>query len=221
MADEKKKPEGWKLEPDEWVIVALFLLAILSTIVPLVVGYINSGQVSFFGLKISVIWDWFKSTVPFLKILGFGVAIAAAFYTVIFNRKSEIILQVERAKVYPEKMPQISNDTEPVKNHVIEKWEEIVRLSESQNPSDWRLAIIEADIILNDLLDKLQLPGDTMGEKLKAVEPSDFTTIESAWEAHKARNVIAHEGSNILLNQREALRILSLYEAVFEEFELI
>ena len=66
--------------------------------------------------------------------------------------------------------------------------------------------------MLDELLNKLQLPGDTTGEKLKAVEPSDFTTIESAWEAHKARNVIAHEGSNILFNQREALRIVSLYE---------
>ena len=60
-----------------------------------------------------------------------------------------------------------------------------------------------------------------MGEKLKAVEKSDFTTIESAWEAHKARNMIAHEGSDFLINQREIHRIISLYEAVFKEFYLI
>ena len=97
----------------------------------------------------------------------------------------------------------------------------ILTLSESQNQSDWRLAIIEADIILDELLQKLQLPGDTMGEKLKAVEKSDFTTIESAWEAHKARNMIAHNGSDFLINQREIRHIISLYEAVFKEFFLI
>jgi len=35
-----------------------------------------------------------------------------------------------------------------------------------------------------------------MGDKLKAVEKSDFNSIELAWEAHKARNMIAHEGSD-------------------------
>ena len=110
---------------------------------------------------------------------------------------------------------------QPAPNPMVTKWQKILTLSESQNQSDWRLAIIEADIILDELLQKLQLPGDTMGEKLKAVEKSDFTTIESAWEAHKARNMIAHNGSDFLINQREIRHIISLYEAVFKEFFLI
>ena len=114
-----------------------------------------------------------------------------------------------------------SGDALPEKDPMKEKWEKIIRLSESDNSSDWRLAIIEADIILDNLLEKLQLPGETMGDKLKAVEKSDFLTIEEAWEAHKARNMIAHEGSDFLINQREIRRIISLYEAVFREFRLI
>ena len=221
MADDKKKPEGWNLEVDEWIIIAFFLLAILGTLVPTIVNFINSGQISFFGFKLSKIWDFLKSIIPFMKILGFVGAGAAAYGTISFNMKADSILKAEKAKVYPEIIPGISPDAEPVKSRILEKWEEILRLSESQNPSDWRLSIIEADIILNELLDKLQLSGDTMGEKLKTVEKSDFTTIESAWEAHKARNTIAHEGSNVLLNQRETARIISLYGAVFKEFQLI
>jgi hypothetical protein len=75
--------------------------------------------------------------------------------------------------------------------------------------------------MLDDLLGSLRLPGETMGEKLKAVEKSDFNTIDFAWEAHKARNMIAHEGPEFLLNQRETRRIISLYESVFREFEII
>ena len=75
--------------------------------------------------------------------------------------------------------------------------------------------------MLGELLEKLGLPGETMGERLKAVEKSDFTTIEYAWEAHKFRNVIAHGGNDFLINQREIRRIISLYEAVFKEFFLI
>jgi hypothetical protein len=63
--------------------------------------------------------------------------------------------------------------------------------------------------------------GETIAEKLKAVEPSDFITIESAWEAHKIRNVIAHEGADFILSEREARRIIDLYRAVFKEFGII
>jgi transposase len=62
---------------------------------------------------------------------------------------------------------------------------------------------------------------ESIGEKLKSIEPSDFTNIENAWEAHKIRNTIAHEGSEFLINEREAKRVIGLYESVFREFEYI
>ena len=67
----------------------------------------------------------------------------------------------------------------------------------------------------------MQLPGDGVGEKLKGIEESDFDHLEEAWEAHKIRNAIAHQGSDFLLTQREAKRIIRLYKSVFEEFDII
>lgn len=105
--------------------------------------------------------------------------------------------------------------------YVNPKWQKVVEHINSKNPGDWRMAILEADIILDEMLDKMGYRGDTMGEKLKMVEPSDFTTINSAWEAHKIRNSIAHEGSDFLINQREAERVIRLFQEVFEEFKYI
>jgi hypothetical protein len=101
------------------------------------------------------------------------------------------------------------------------KWDRILTHVASSNENDWRLAIIEADIMLAELLDAMHLPGDSIGDKLKAVEPSDFTTLDQAWEAHKVRNQIAHGGSDFHLSQREAKRVIDMYEAVFKEFEFI
>jgi hypothetical protein len=56
---------------------------------------------------------------------------------------------------------------------------------------------------------------------MKSIEKSDFNSIDMAWEAHKIRNSIAHEGSDFLLNQREAKRVIGLYEIVFREFRYI
>ncbi len=100
------------------------------------------------------------------------------------------------------------------------KWGEILNKIDSFNESDWRVAIIEADTMLEEMLDKMRYHGENIGEKLRAIEESDFTTLSQAWEAHKIRNKIAHEG-DFVLTKREARRVIDLYRQVFEEFHYI
>lgn len=101
------------------------------------------------------------------------------------------------------------------------RWQRIVALAESQNSSEWREAIIEADIMLDDMLTKQGYAGEGVGEKLKNVEPADFDTLQNAWEAHKVRNQIAHDGSTFELSQTLARRTIAQYESVFHEFKAI
>ena len=101
------------------------------------------------------------------------------------------------------------------------QWERICNHIDSKNESDWRLAILEADIILDEMLESMGYHGETVSDKLKKIESSDFTNLEKAWEAHKIRNSIAHEGNNFTLNEREAKRVIGLYEAIFKEFHFI
>ena len=98
-------------------------------------------------------------------------------------------------------------------------WKRLLELSQSKNPSDRKIAIIEADAILDDMVSKMGHDGDTLGEKLKKIENSDFLTLEEAWEAHKFRNTIAHSG--VAVTERDAQRIMLLYERVFREFEYL
>lgn len=222
MAEDKDK-KNTGLDLDEMVILVIILISLLAMIIPLILGYITSGQTTLYGFKFSALFNFFINNAFWFKLMGFLIAGVAAIYAFYFKRKADAIVAVAKAKVYPHtNFEEISVGVYPtVSNPLQEKWGNIKKLADSQNPSDWRLAIIEADIILSDLLDKLQLPGDTMGEKLKAVEKSDFITLDAAWEAHKFRNSIAHEGSDFLINEREIHRVISLYESVFKEFELI
>lgn len=102
-----------------------------------------------------------------------------------------------------------------------ERWGRVQVLVNSPEPANWRLAVIEADILLNDIVSQMGYEGETLGEQLKQVEKSDFVTLDKAWEAHKIRNTIAHEGGDFILTQREAKRIVNLYKDVFEEFHYI
>jgi ribosomal protein L14E/L6E/L27E len=102
------------------------------------------------------------------------------------------------------------------------KWTRVLNHINSQNESDWKLAIIECDVILEEMLDKIGYHhGETLSDKLKSVEKSDFSTIDKAWEAHRVRNAVAHEGSEFQINEREARRVVSMYEEVFKEFKFI
>ena len=106
-------------------------------------------------------------------------------------------------------------------NPAEQRWERVQTLLNSARESDWRLAILEADVMLDEMVGHMGYHGDSLGEKLKGVEKSDFTTLDLAWEAHGVRNRIAHEGAAFALTEREAKRVIQLYEDVFQEFKYI
>jgi len=101
------------------------------------------------------------------------------------------------------------------------RWIKVTELADSDNENDWRRAILEADVILDELLETIGYDGMSVGEKLKSVEKSDFNTVDMAWSAHKVRNRIAHEGGNFVLSKQETRRVIGLYQSVFEEFEYL
>ncbi len=103
----------------------------------------------------------------------------------------------------------------------VSRWEKIQTQVNSNNPGDWRLAVLEADILLDEMMSKMGYRGTSLGEKLKSVERSDFASIDKAWEAHKVRNRIAHQGGDYILTQRDARIAIDLFGQVFEEFEYI
>jgi hypothetical protein len=83
------------------------------------------------------------------------------------------------------------------------------------------LAIIEADIYLDKVLDQKSFYGDTLGDKLKQITPEKLPSVQIAWEAHKVRNRIAHDGADYVLTQPEARRTLSYFEITFRDLEVI
>lgn len=106
------------------------------------------------------------------------------------------------------------------KTHRNEQWDNLLKYLESENSSDWKLAILEADKLLDKMVEKMGYPGANLGERLRVIEPSDFLTLQEAWEAHKIRNRIAHE-AQYQLTEREARKTIGLYEKVFREFHYI
>lgn len=99
-----------------------------------------------------------------------------------------------------------------------DRWSQIQGHLAEENPNSWRVAIIEADIFLEEVLNNAGYSGTTIGEKLKGANPTSFTTVQDAWEAHKIRNEIAHAGGDFILTKRIAQETIVRFERVFREF---
>ena len=148
---------------------------------------------------------------PFAAVITL-IMITWIIYSIIrFNQieKSEM----EKFKVQKEKEPELEAQSD-----LGEKWADVEKNINSANPSDWRVAIVDADIMLGMILTRQGYEGATIGDQLKAVDPSDMLTLQHAWDAHKVRNNIAHGGTDFQLNEREAKMTIELYKKVFEEF---
>jgi hypothetical protein len=144
-----------------------------------------------------------------LGFFGFLALIGLAYVTFKFAR-----LRADYLKDMLDIMP------EPSAPRVAEMRFQIIKdKALSQNPSERKVAIIEADAMLDEMIKKMGYSGETLADRLKNIETSDFLTLNAAWEAHKFRNRIAHEAHEVTL--RDAKRVIALYEEVFQEFTYI
>lgn len=159
--------------------------------------------------------NFFAKYAVFAFLFSVAMIIVVILYAVRYNNLREKMMARVRP---PTSTPESTADEGGIVNP---KWKLVQEHINSGDASKWKLAIIEADIILADVLETMHLPGDSIGEKLKVVDTNSFTSIEEAWEAHKIRNAIAHEGSDFLISEREAKRVIGLYQKVFEEFRII
>ncbi len=97
------------------------------------------------------------------------------------------------------------------------RWEIVLNYANGEDEALWRVGILEADNILNDLLIDRGYQGSTIADRLSV---ASFNTIDLAWAAHKIRNRIAHDGSRFVITERIAKNTFDLFKAVFTEFKV-
>lgn len=100
------------------------------------------------------------------------------------------------------------------------QWQEVMKKINSPNPSDWNLAVIQADSIVDEMLKSMAPFGATMGDRLKQLDRSKLGSLDSLWEAHKIRNRIAHDTDQVL-DYQESRRAIMLFSEVLRELNYL
>ena len=181
---------------------------------------------SLFGLDFSFL-DSYGSVLPFAALTGILAAIwniyAILAYIISIILMILYVYATIRWNEYLAVQAQLLRDEEALYDEFYRgvkpnsRLEEVLAHIASDEPNDWKLAIIEADIILDGLLKERGYAGGSLGERLRSITPSQLASIDDAWEAHKVRNRIAHDGTDFGLTKRIAEETINRYSRVFTE----
>ncbi len=103
---------------------------------------------------------------------------------------------------------------------LLKKWNQIEARLKSSHETDSKLAVIEADKLLDDVLKRCGYFGKDMGSRLKKINSGQIASINDVWSAHKVRNSIVHN-IDYKLTELEAERAIRAFKKALEELEAI
>lgn len=103
---------------------------------------------------------------------------------------------------------------------VADQWKKILEGAFLNPPQSLSLAIIEADKLVDGVLERLGFSGEGIGEKMEKLKTGEFKSLENLWQAHKIRNNIVHM-PNFTVSESEAKKTLEAYEKFLKEAGVI
>lgn len=109
----------------------------------------------------------------------------------------------------------------PVGVHRLEKaWLKLKKRLGTGLESEYKLAIMEADAMLDEALKRMGLFGETLGEKLDKVTPVVLPNLAEIRQTHNLRNNIVHD-PNYRLNLDAASKTINIYEKALSDLQVI
>lgn len=156
--------------------------------------------------------NWHSINTVFAIVFTFINFFLFASIIILFRRIARI------KKMPSQETAQIHTVT--VEEEVRDAWDQIKKLGQSESSSDWNMAVIRADALLDDTLRRKGYDGETIKERLDIVDPSILKSIDRVWSAHRLRNMIAHDPEE--QHTRETItHALNSYEQAFRELGMI
>lgn len=101
-----------------------------------------------------------------------------------------------------------------------ERWDSVIRRCMINSSESTKLAILDADNLVNELLERMGLEGEHMADRLENLTTEDFATLERLWASHRVRNKLVHE-HGFTVSQEEALRVVDDYGSFLREIGAI
>jgi len=219
MRENRRNPSGYgHSAPD----TASLLLEVVSTtpasslLVPTRNGqYRDSGYIYEMGLEPLL---QFVNSSGFLAFKFIFVALTIFFIIHIVYLILKLGAVKEKKEFYRELW---TRKAAPIKkDEFVARWAKIKERMAKMEEAEYKLAIIEADKLFDELLRRMMYKGKDMGERLQQITSEQLSNINAVWESHKARNMLSHD-INYHINYSDAERIIQNYKDAFRELEIL
>ena len=99
-------------------------------------------------------------------------------------------------------------------------WDRITKRLSTGSETESKMAIIEADDLLDTSLKRMGFAGQTLEEKLSKLTSATVDNLDDVYAAHKVRNSIVHN-PDFRLSQDEARVALGAYQKAFNSLQIL
>ncbi len=228
MAEEKKPPAHAPSSGIDPIYVLFLLFIVGGTVIAYIsthIGTLNADTI-FSGEFFKNLWLFSQDKAPVLFevsaiaiwVKNFSIVLSVLFFVGIvwLIIRARGVNHREHEKYAPVLVEEIE-----AKGRMIQ-WQLVLNHVNSESPAEWKLGILEADNMLDEILEDQGYLGETVADKLKAMSPSRITSYQELWEAHKVRNEIAHGGAiNMELSKKTARDTITNFGKAFKELGYI
>ena len=105
------------------------------------------------------------------------------------------------------------------REEVARRWQEVRRTSQEHGQMGMKMALVEADTLLDSALKSIMMPGETLGERLK-MACYKYPRLKDVWWAHKLRNQLVHQ-HDFRLAERETRQALDEFEKALKTLNIL
>ena len=103
---------------------------------------------------------------------------------------------------------------------MMKRWNKVKLRLESGSESQFKVAVLEADAIADEILKGIGYSGINMGERLAQIKPAHVDGLDDLIAAHKVRNHIVHD-QNFVLEKQAAKEVVEVYENFLRYLEFL
>ena len=105
------------------------------------------------------------------------------------------------------------------KEQIKKRWQAIEDLSKDKSEMHYKMAVLEADKLLDHVLKAMAFGGSSLGERLK-VACFKYPNLRRVWACHKIRNQLVHE-ANYRLKESEARKAITGFKSALKELRVL
>lgn len=106
------------------------------------------------------------------------------------------------------------------REELLDKWKQIRAKYDDGSADGAKVAIIQADALVDTILKNAGLEGEHMADRLMNIDKAELKSLDDIWTSHKIRNNVVHTDGFDLSSDLSA-RAMKGYEKFLKELKII